>query len=187
MQDLNLFQIFTSRFQSLNINFIISGSVASIVYGDPRVTHDIDLVIDIAKHDVDNLAKVFTNGEFYLPPKEVINLEINRSSRGHFNIIHMETGFKADVYLSGNDEFQKWALQNRREIKFDASLLPIAPIEYLIIKKLEFYKEGKSQKHLTDIEAMLRESGDLINEKFLNAKLVQFGLEKEWEEAKSIG
>lgn len=45
MQDLDLFQIFTSRFQSLNVNFIISGSVASIVYGDPRVTHNIGFVL----------------------------------------------------------------------------------------------------------------------------------------------
>ena len=141
MQDLELFQIFTNRFQSLSIDFIITGSVASIVYGDPRVTHDIDLVIELTKGDIDKLVDIFPNGEFYLPPKDVINLEINRSSRGHFNIIHADTGFKADVYLSGNDEFQKWAIQNRREIKFGTSLLPIAPVEYVIIKKLEFYED----------------------------------------------
>lgn len=186
MQEVDLFQIFSSRFQEINIAFIVSGSVASIAYGEPRVTHDIDLIIELSKNDVDKLVTIFPNGEFYLPPKEVINLEINRSSRGHFNIIHIDTGFKADVYLTGNEEFQKWAIENRRIIKVGASSLPIAPIEYVIIKKLEFYKEGKSQKHLLDIAAMLRESGDIINGKFLEAKLEQFGLKKEWEEAEKM-
>ena len=182
MQDLNLFEIFVSRINSLNIEFVVSGSVASIVYGDPRLTHDIDLVIDLSQTQAANLKNVFPENEFYLPPDEVLNLEINRANRGHFNIIHKPSGFKADIYLTGINTFQKWAVQNRKEIKLDKTVFPIAPIEYVIIKKLEFYKEGKAQKHINDIAAMIRESGDVVNYTFLKEKLTEFALEKEWEE-----
>lgn len=185
MQDLNLFEIFVKRLISINIEFVISGSVASIVYGDPRLTHDIDLVIELSKSQAGNLKNVFPDDEFYLPPNEVLNIEINRASRGHFNIIHIPSGFKADIYLAGSSEFSKWAIDNLKEIKFGESIFPVAPIEYVIIKKLEFYKEGKAQKHLNDIAAMLRESGDIIDYNCIDKKLIEFGLVNEWEEAKN--
>ena len=50
MQDPNTFFIFTSRLNNLNIRYMITGSVASIVYGEPRMTHDIDLVMESEKH-----------------------------------------------------------------------------------------------------------------------------------------
>jgi predicted nucleotidyltransferase component of viral defense system len=116
-----------------------------------------------------------------LPPKEIILNEIARESRGHFNIIHHETGFKADIYLSGNEEFQKWALENTIQIDFYGSKLPIAPLEYVIIKKLIFYREGKAQKHLNDIKAILEQSKDLIDFKILKKCLKQFELNDEWD------
>ncbi|MGD8778968.1 MAG: hypothetical protein PVH88_08400 [Ignavibacteria bacterium] len=180
MQGLNLFEIFTSRFHKARIQFVISGSVASIVYGDPRVTHDIDLVVDISKSQIDQLIFNFPLEQFYLPPKDVLNLEVNRENRGHFNIIHNETGFKADVYLCGSDKFLKWAIDNAQIIKFNDNDFPIAPIEYVIIKKLEFYKEGKAQKHLNDIVAMLRESKELIDDNSLKLKIQVHAVESEW-------
>jgi hypothetical protein len=47
-------------------------------------------------------------GELHCPPPEVIKLEISRSLRGHFNLIHHKTGFRADVYAAGKDELNLW-------------------------------------------------------------------------------
>ncbi len=93
MQDLNLFALYTEILVKNNIRYFITGSVASIVYGDPRLTHDIDLVINLNTTQVDDLIKAFPSEEFYCPPKDVIITELNRPSRGHFNLIHHETGF----------------------------------------------------------------------------------------------
>ena len=182
MQDLNLFAIFTDKLDEKKIDYFITGSVASIVYGEPRLTHDIDIVIALNENDAVKISTSFPQNEFYCPPQEIIKNEALRSSRGHFNIIHHETAFKADIYLAGKDEFQKWALINKKEIEFFNKKLFIAPPEYVIIKKLEFYKEGKSQKHLTDIKNMLINSREKINFILLDKYVKSFNLEDEWEE-----
>jgi hypothetical protein len=137
------------------IEYFITGSVASIVYGEPRLTHDIDTALSLNEYNAVRISEAFLLKEFYCPPLEIIKNEALRSNRGHFNIIHLETGFKADIYIIGNDDFQLWALANKKEIEFLGKKLPIAPPEYVIIKKLEFYKEGKSQKHITDIKNII--------------------------------
>ncbi len=95
--------VFISRLNKLGVHYMITGSVASMIYGEPRLTHDIDLVIELNQDDIERFAEAFPIEEFYCPPPEVIALEAGRRYRGHFNLIHHETAFKADVYLSGRD------------------------------------------------------------------------------------
>jgi hypothetical protein len=94
------------------------------------------------------------------------------------------------IYFSddsnSNDEFQIWAMNNRKEIRFLNKKLFIAPPEYVIIKKIEFYNEGKSQKHLYDISAMIKNSGNIIDIDFILSKLNDSRLLKIWEEIKLI-
>ena len=181
MQEPSLFKIFTDRLNTLGVPYMITGSVASIIYGQPRVTHDIDIVITISTRLLENMVKLFPTDEFYLPPIEILNNETLRENRGHCNIIHHESGFKADIYFAGNNDFQHWALDNCRMIEFYGDKIPIAPVEYVIIKKLEFYKEGKAQKHINDIKAILENSKNLIVNDLLDNYLIGFGLEKEWQ------
>jgi len=136
MQQDNLFSIFTNPLSSSGLKYFIGGSVASIVYGEPRLTHDIDLILFLKKDDIKVLLNLFPEDDFYLPPVEVIENELSLGERGHINIIHHSTGFKADIYFVSNDPLQLWALQNITEIEFMNSILSIAPIEYIIIKKL---------------------------------------------------
>lgn len=57
----------------------------------------------------------------------------------------------------------------------------VAPPEYVILRKLEFFREGGSEKHLRDIRAMLRISGELLDARWLDGWLHQLGLLREWE------
>jgi hypothetical protein len=182
MQELNLFKIYTDILNKNNFRYFITGAVASIVYGDPRLTHDIDLVVNLNFTEVENFTLAFPSDRFYCPPVEVIKEELKLKSNGHFNIIHHETGFKADIYLMGEDEFQIWAMKNSREIEFEDSTIYIAPPEYVIIKKLEFYKEGRSQKHIFDINSILANSKQLIDFDFLNKAIVEKSLTECWNE-----
>jgi len=176
MQEIDLFRLFLTRFDQLSLDYFITGSVASLVYGEPRLTNDIDLIVNLHERDIEKFCKIFPLDIFYCPPKEVIFVELFRKSRGHFNLIHHESGFKADVYLLGTDPFQKRALQNRKTIEYMGDNIYLAPPEYVIIKKLEFYKEGGAQKHLDDIASILKNSSDEINFNFLQNKINDFGL-----------
>ena len=181
MQDLNLYQLFTDKLNTGEIPYAVTGSVASITYGEPRMTHDIDIVIEMSTDRIDELIKAFPAGEFYIPPVEVLKTEILRTSRGHCNIIHFGTGFKADIYFTGVNQFQKWAITNARSFEYNNSKIAIAPPEYVIIKKLEFYKEGNSQKHINDIKSIIFNSKGLIDFLLLEKYISEFGLQKEWE------
>jgi len=127
------------------------------------------------------LPEIFPPGDFYLPPTEAIAAEVARERHGHFNIIHMNTSFKADVYPTGRDEFNAWAFRNQRPIVFENERLVLAPPEYVIVRKLEYYREGGSEKHLRDIRAMLNVSGAQINRAELNHWIQRQGVLAEWQ------
>jgi hypothetical protein len=177
MQEVNLFGIFVDVLNNNGIQYFVTGSVAAIVYGEPRLTHDIDLVVHIDEQHLDSFVSAFDATSFYCPPREVIRAELNRTVGGHFNLIHHETGFKADIYLAGKEELQWWAMNNIQKIDMSGMVMNVAPPEYVIIKKLEYFKEGKSQKHLNDIDAILSNSGESINFEFLRGKIVELGLD----------
>jgi len=165
---------------------MVTGAVASTIYGEPRLTNDIDLVVELNRESAEELFKAFSSEEFYCPPLEVIKLEVNRPIRGHFNLIHHNTGFKADVYLSGEDELHHWAISDRRRYDIEGEPIWLAPPEYVILRKLEYYQEGRSEKHLRDINSMIELSSDQIDFNKLDEKIKFYRLQKEWEKAKTI-
>jgi hypothetical protein len=165
---------------------MITGAVASIIYGEPRLTNDIDLVINMNSDDVESFSNTFPIEDFYCPPQEVIRLEIARPQRGHFNLIHHATGFKADIYASGRDELHHWGIKNRKPVDVEGEKFWLAPIEYVILRKLEYYREGESEKHLRDISSILAVSLNEIDFKLLEEQIDLRMLAKEWKAAKDF-
>jgi hypothetical protein len=92
---------------------MVTGGLAAVVYGHPRLTLDVDLVMRLSARDASALAVLWPPGEFYSPPVEVIREERSREAGGHFKVIHNESMMRADVYIGGSDELSAWALQQR--------------------------------------------------------------------------
>ncbi len=180
MPEANLFLMFTQRLNALGVAYMVSGSVAVIIYGEPRLTHDVDLIVVLDREHIARLPEAFPPAEFYCPPTEVISVEATREQRGHFNIIHHETGFKADVYLSGRDPLHAWGLARARPLEVDGQQFVVAPPEYVIVRKLEYYREGGSEKHLRDIRSMLDASPDAIDHSELEKRIAARGLHEAW-------
>ncbi len=178
----DLFTLFTSRLEAAGIDAIVTGSVAAMLYGEPRLTHDIDLVVLLDERSIRALVRAFPDEEFYCAPAEVIRVEAQRAQRGHFNIIHHETGFKADIYICGEDPLHRWALANRRRIPLGDSVISVAPPEYVIARKLQYYREGHSAKHISDIRGILRQQGTDIDSKELESRVAELGVQAEWAE-----
>jgi hypothetical protein len=177
---------FVSRLNKLEMPYVITGAVASIIYGEPRLTHDLDLVLLMKIGDMDRFVQAFPSTEFYCPPVDVLRIEIRRLRRGHFNLIHHETGAKADIYLAGEDVLHRWALSKRREVDLEGERVWVAPPEYVIVRKLEYFREGGSEKHLRDIAGMLELSSDQIDFKQLEEFIHRYELETEWQKAKTL-
>lgn len=182
----SLFEIFFSPLNQLEVRYMVTGAVASIIYGEPRLTHDMDLVIDLHPYQIEKFVSAFPLEEFYCPPEEVIRLEAGRRQRGHFNLIHHATGFKADVYLAGEDNLHHWAMNNRKQVNYEGQRVWLAPVEYVIVRKLEYYREGESEKHLQDISGILMLSSNQIDFEILLDKIHEYSLEREWEKAQRL-
>lgn len=178
--------IFVSPLNKIGLPYVITGAVASIVYGEPRLTNDLDLVVMMRNEDVKKFVEAFPAAEFYCPPVEVLTIEIRRPYRGHFNLIHHETGTKADIYLAGEDELHQWALSKKRQFALEKEKVWVAPPEYIIIRKLEYFREGGSEKHLKDIAGMLELSSNEIDFKQLESFVQRYRLEKEWAKVREM-
>jgi hypothetical protein len=182
----NLFLHFTTRFDQIGLPYMISGSVAAMIYGEPRMTNDVDIIAHFRPSGIGELLKVFQVPEFYIPPADVLAVETSRTQRGHFNIIHMVTGFKCDIYVRGNDPLHAWALDRTRRVAIGEYSIPLAPAEYVIVRKLEYFREGGSQKHLTDIIAISRNSAGFVDQAVLKEFIAERGLLHEWEQVKLL-
>ena len=159
------------------------GCQASERLGEPRVTHDIDFVVFLRSQDITRLSEAYPPPAFYVPPVEVIATEVARATKGQFNIIHVDSGLKADFHTANRDELHGWAFRNVRQYTIGELTIRLAPPEYVIVRKLEYFREGGSEKHLRDIRGMLHTSGEQLDRAALQDWIARRGLRAEWEKA----
>jgi len=186
MTDASFISLFVRPLNRLRIPYLVTGGVASVVYGEPRLTRDIDLVIELRPRDARRFAEAWSAEEFYVPPVEVIEEESGRPAHGHFKVIHHQTAMRADIYLPGNDALNAWAFAHKVVRRIDDDEVFMAPIEAVILNKLRYYRMGKSDRHLRDIHQMLRISGDLVDRPELERWAARLGVEGEWTRAQEF-
>jgi hypothetical protein len=180
MPELSFFLLFTRKLGGIGVRYMVSGSVASAVWGAYRSTADVDIVVYLPASQIENLTKAFPADEFYCPPAEVIQVETRRDQRGHFNIIHLNSGYKADIYPSGRDPLNTWGFSRCKTVTLEGEPMVVAPPEYVIVRKLEFYREGGSEKHINDVRAMLELTPSLVASPELNEFIAERGLQSCW-------
>lgn len=163
MSEPDLVGLFVAPLERLGLRYMITGGVASVIYGDPRFTRDVDVVVDLPVPDIARFERAFPAPDFYSPPGETLVAEVARSEGGHFKVIHRDTSLRADVYLAGDDSFHEWALDRSVTLDLGGSTARVAPIEYVIVRKLEYFVASGSDRHLRDVAMMLGVSGERID------------------------
>jgi hypothetical protein len=182
----DLIAVFASGIAGAGVEWMIVGGVAAIVYGEPRLTQDLDVVAALAPDDAERFAARFPPSEFYCPPAEVIAAEAARPAFGHFNLLHLESDARADVYLAGQDALARHGLDARRVVELVGMQVPIASPEYVVLHKLRFRRQGASERHLRDVRGMLRVLGDTVDRAALAREASALGLAAEWREMEAL-
>lgn len=175
---IEVLQDVVARLERENIQYFLVGSLASMYYGRPRFTKDVDLVVQIHPAQVSKFEQLFPIKNYYCPPKEILQDEVVR--RGSFNLIHQESGIKVDIVLYKDTEYHRSEFSRRVKVEILPNLeVFIAAPENIILKKLDYYREGGAEKHLTDIREVL--AGSTVDDSYLQSWVNLLGLRQQWE------
>lgn len=174
---LSVFEAVLTSLEKVSVDYMVVGSVASMIYGEPRLTKDMDVVIEVQPTGMDLLYGAFPEKDYYVPPKEILQAEI--TARGQFNLIHHASGLKIDLIIRKNSPHAIEEFQRRQKKpfgdRFDAF---VAAPEDVIIKKLGYFREGGSEKHLNDIRGILAHTE--IDRSYLERWIRDLGLGDIW-------
>ncbi len=159
--------------EALQIAYLIGGSMASTAYGRIRATMDVDMVADLSVDQVDALVADLSD-EFYADADMIRQAIIHSSS---FNLIHLSTMFKVDIFVAKDRPFDRQQLARRLPQSLETSeyLVHIASPEDVILAKLEWYRMGGevSERQWRDIQGVLDVQGDRLDRAYMQKWAVE--------------
>lgn len=150
-EEIELIKLIANRLESAKIEYMMTGSMAQALYSTPRMTRDIDIVIQIYPADIDNFVNLFKN-DFYIE-KGSVRRAIAMS--GMFNIIHTETVIKVDMIVRKNEDYRLEEFTRKRKIDIAGTQVWVVAPEDLILSKLLWVKQSQSELQAGDVRQML--------------------------------
>jgi hypothetical protein len=156
-------------FDTLGVAYVVGGSLASSVYGVPRATQDVDLVADLKATDTEKLEQLLS-GDFYVDADMIRDAIAKRAS---FNVIHLATMFKADVFIMKPDAWSREEMSRARHEQLDgpngAVTIRFASPEDTLLHKLVWFRLGNeiSDRQWSDILGVLKIQGERLDNEYL--------------------
>lgn len=179
MNQTDLLRHLVETLDRLAIPYMIVGSLASATYGEPRMTQDIDVIVDLAEQQIPPLCRAFPADDYY------VSAEAARQAiqhRGQFNIIHSSSGNKIDLIIVRASAWGRAEISRRQRVRILPDLEGYcARPEDVILGKMTYYREGGSEKHLRDITGILKVSGHAVDRQYVSLWAEQLGLADIWQ------
>ena len=159
-EELELIKDVVSRLKNASIEYMITGSMALAVYSTPRMTRDIDMIIQVSPEDTGMIVNLFRD-DFYIDETSVRQAV---QSRGMFNVIHNESIIKVDFIVRKDEEYRTLEFSRRQQIEIEGVPVSVVAPEDLILSKLVWAKESSSELQQRDVSQMLAQLEDLDND-----------------------
>lgn len=142
-----------SILEQLKNDYFVTGGFAVSVWGRPRSTFDVDIVIALKETDVPVFAKAMRAlGEHVYIDEDMMRDEIRRG--GEFNVIDPTSGLKIDFFIMKDDQFSRMQNIRKRQINIDQQIIYFVSPEDLILSKLVWAKKSGSQRQLSDVKSV---------------------------------
>jgi len=150
-EQLDVLKLVSGRLDRAGIAYMISGSIALSYYAQPRLTRDIDIVVELNPNDAERLADLFAN-DFYIDA-EMIRDAVARD--GMFNAIHYESVMKIDFIVRKDTPYRQQEFLRRCPIEVDDMTLWFVTAEDLLLSKLVWAADSQSEMQLNDIRNLI--------------------------------
>lgn len=165
--------------QTLGISHFVTGSQATIVYGEPRFTNDVDIVLELTVDRVPDFLRSFQRDDFYLS-ESAVRSAVER--RGMFNLIDSTSGGKIDFVVAKNSDFDQSRFARIRKLEFSPTeMVMLASPEDVILKKMQWFKKDQSDRHVRDILGVLRIQNDSIDFPYIESWLEKLAVTEIWQ------
>ena len=180
---------FIITLERLNIPYYIGGSIASSVYGIERATIDVDLVSELRQEHVKLLVQGLKT-DYFIDEEMIYDAIRNKSS---FNLIHLATMLKIDIFISAGRQFDRKSFERRRKDSISdepgSVQVFLCSAEDTILSKLEWYKSGGnvSERQWKDIIGIIKVQGELLDKYYLHNWAEELGVADLLEKALSEG
>lgn len=166
------------------VSYFVTGGMAVFVWGRPRFTADIDIVVNLRWEDLDQVEEALHKlGKAGYVDKEMMREALK--NYGEFNFIDGETGVKVDFWVIPNDPLAR--IQLGRRVQKTILKYPIYFIspEDLILNKLQWHKKSLSTRHLEDVQSVLKISKAQLDQEYLQKWIENLGLGEIWKQAQN--
>jgi hypothetical protein len=148
---------FTERLEKLGVDYMLVGSMALVHYAIPRSTVDIDIVINVSPENIEKFIAEFEN-DYYIPSNRAREAV---SRKGMFNLLNQQTILKIDCVVLKETEFDQNAFSRRQKVQYTSDFqIWIIRKEDLILSKLNWAKNTKSERQLLDVASVIRNGYD---------------------------
>jgi hypothetical protein len=171
-------KIVIQRLESAGMPYMVTGSIAANFYTVPRMTRDIDIIIEVGEEKIEKLFSLFSN-DFYID-RDVVKHALQ--SKGMFNIIHREGVVKVDFIIRKDTEYRRVEFERRRTVEFEGSRVLVASPEDLILSKLDWANDSQSEMQIRDVKNLLQTVPDL-DRRYIQKWVAKLGLQKIYQEA----
>ena len=156
-EQLEFVKLIAARLGSAGIEYMMTGSMAMAVYATPRMTRDVDLVVDVDPTGADTIVALFES-DCYIDRDAVVEAV---STRGMFNVIHNEWIIKADFIIRKAGPYRRAEFERRRQVEVQGTALNIVTPEDLILSKLDWAQQTGSELQRRDVREIIARVADL--------------------------
>lgn len=169
----------TGALDQAGVPYMIAGSIASTYYSAPRTTQDVDLVVELDGARLRALLATLPEDQLYYSPDAARDALRRRSM---FNIIDLETGWKADLIVRKGRPFSAEELRRRVQVDLLGLRVWMATAEDCVISKLEWARAGSSERQVRDVRGILDAQGSALDRAYVEHWVRELGLEELWAE-----
>lgn len=178
MTTADVFRRVVHALDGAGIPYMLTGSFACSYHGAPRATQDIDLVIAPTETRLRNLVERLPEAEYYADLNAAI--EAGRA-QSQFNVIDLATGWKVDLIVRKARPFSLAEFDRRAAVDFQGLRLFVASLEDVVVSKLEWAKQGQSQRQIEDVAGLLRLRSTELDRTYIARWIRDLELATQWE------